>query len=70
MPFKIGDIVQIKSGGPKMTVVGIVKHHDVFDEHQEPNSYRTSWFAGAKLEHGTFPEDALVHGNDEKEKMV
>jgi uncharacterized protein YodC (DUF2158 family) len=54
MSFKVGEIVQLKSGGPKMTIVA------------RPDTalgampgYRTSWFAGSKLEHGYFPLDAL-----------
>jgi uncharacterized protein YodC (DUF2158 family) len=49
--LKIGDIVQLKSGGPKMTVTDLPKP---FNE-----DYATSWFAGSKHEHGRFPEDAL-----------
>lgn len=47
--FKIGDIVQLKSGGPKMTVT------TVLDE-----VVRTAWFAGSKNEEGAFPFDAIV----------
>jgi uncharacterized protein YodC (DUF2158 family) len=49
--FKVGDIVELKSGGPKMTVT------ELFDE---DDSLRTSWFAGAKMEKGIFPFDALT----------
>ncbi|OWK26281.1 hypothetical protein AJ87_02840 [Rhizobium yanglingense] len=48
MTFKIGDIVQLKSGGPKMTVVA-----------QTTDLFYTSWFAGAKNEKAHFHPDAL-----------
>lgn len=51
--FKTGDIVQLKSGGPKMTVT------EVKDFMGELHVYCT-WFAGAKNEHNSFPPDALV----------
>lgn len=49
--FKEGDIVQLKSGGPKMTV-------------QDPDygdSITCSWFAGSKLENGVFKPNTLQH---------
>lgn len=49
--YKIGDIVVLKSGGPKMTVTGTGSS---FNE-----NISTSWFAGAKREHGQFPAEAL-----------
>lgn len=45
--FKIGDIVQLNSGGPEMTV------HTVPVIGQ--NYYKCQWFAGKKLESGNFP---------------
>lgn len=56
--FKTGDIVQLKSGGPKMTV-------------REPSSSREGviycqWFAGSKLENGAFPMDSLEPASVEK----
>ena len=48
--FKTGDIVELKSGGPKMTV-------------QEFNGgfqkFVCQWFAGKKLERGTFLGEQL-----------
>ncbi|MBB4639476.1 uncharacterized protein YodC (DUF2158 family) [Longimicrobium terrae] len=48
--FQIGDIVQLKSGGPKMTVKqvfpdGVVSCH---------------WFSGTKLSSGIFSAETLV----------
>ena len=52
--FAIGDIVKLKSGGPEMTVKSLP---DPIDWPQ--NYYRCQWFAGKKLESGTFPPDSL-----------
>lgn len=58
--FKIGDIVLLKSGGPKMTVTYIpIGEREVV---------HTSWFAGSKKETGSFPVDALVLVKDEQAK--
>lgn len=57
--FQIGDIVQLKSGGPKMTVA----------EPFSPfggGSVECQWFAGSKLERGHFPGESLVPVPDEK----
>lgn len=53
--FKVGDIVQLKSGGPKMTVTEI---HDT--------GVRTAWFAGSKNEQGYFPFDAIMLPQEDK----
>ncbi len=51
--FKCGEIVQLKSGGPKMTV-----NHST--ETPKGNTvYSCQWFAGSKLESGVFAEDSL-----------
>ncbi|HDR9805838.1 TPA: YodC family protein [Burkholderia cenocepacia] len=51
LKFKVGDIVQLKSGGPEMTVKSA----------PSPASprYWCQWFAGKKLESGDFPEESL-----------
>ena len=48
--FQIGDVVQLKSGGPKMTVTSTDTYEYV----------HTSWFTGTKHETGRFPSGALV----------
>jgi uncharacterized protein YodC (DUF2158 family) len=58
--FNVGDIVQLKSGGPKMTVTDSVGTSDDY--------LRTSWFAGSKHESGMFPVAALVSATDDKSK--
>ena len=54
--FQLGDVVQLKSGGPKMTVVGISK-----------DKVNCSWFADGKLEAALIPK-AGVSKFSEKEK--
>ncbi|WP_081057260.1 YodC family protein [Burkholderia cepacia] len=53
LKFKIGDIVQLKSGGPEMTVQSLPSATTT-------TSYRCQWFAGKKLESGPFPEESLM----------
>lgn len=52
--FNVGDIVQLKSGGPKMTITSLASKDRVY----------TAWFAGSKNETSTFPILALVHVSD------
>jgi uncharacterized protein YodC (DUF2158 family) len=49
--FAVGDIVKLKSGGPEMTVKVLPSEHT--------KQYICQWFAGKKLEQGTFPADSL-----------
>lgn len=49
--FAVGDIVRLKSGGPVMTVQSLPD--------LPGRQYRCQWFAGKKLESGTFPPDSL-----------
>lgn len=53
--YKIGDIVKLKSGGPDMTIHRLPIDKDSF--------YHCQWFAGKKLEHGSFPENSLEKVN-------
>jgi uncharacterized protein YodC (DUF2158 family) len=59
--FAIGDSVQLRSGGPVMTITAV---HELSDG----TSYSTSWFAGRKHEHSRFPENAMMIAVEEKEK--
>ncbi len=52
LTFKIGDIVQLKSGGPEMTVKSLPSTSN-------GTQYVCQWFAGKKLEQGSFPSDSL-----------
>jgi len=49
--FSVGDIVQLKSGGPEMTVAD--QPENLFQ------SYKCQWFAGKKLEFGQFKHASL-----------
>jgi uncharacterized protein YodC (DUF2158 family) len=49
MPFKTGDVVRLKSGGPPMTVTGM----------SQTGSVICQWFWNNKMESGSFPPDAL-----------
>ena len=48
--YKVGDVVQLKSGGPSMTVEG---YRD-YDGH-----VICQWFAGNKLQSGVFDPDSI-----------
>jgi uncharacterized protein YodC (DUF2158 family) len=63
--FKEGDIVQLKSGGPKMTVSSIEgpemtlsSIHTSASTEDRP-LYHCRWFAGSKLQDGNFSESVL-----------
>jgi uncharacterized protein YodC (DUF2158 family) len=48
--FKVGDVVQLNSGGPKMTVANV----------QTDGNVRCAWFSpDGKLENAVFPPDGL-----------
>mgnify|MGYP000341699106 CR=1 FL=1 len=47
--FSLGDIVQLKSGGPAMTVSSITG-----DEDDAKRGYRCEWFKGASKETAHF----------------
>lgn len=55
LKFVPGDLVQLKSGGPVMTVEKA--NHDYRGIWE--GSYSCSWFAGAKDNHRSFSEAAL-----------
>jgi uncharacterized protein YodC (DUF2158 family) len=50
--FKVGDVVQLKSGGPHMTVI------EAKDIEGTPHVI-CSWFDHTKQEGGAFPADAV-----------
>lgn len=54
--YSIGDQVQLKSGGPCMTVNEAMLHH-ISEEFLD--KYKCQWFSGKKLDIGTFPENSL-----------
>lgn len=46
--FTVGEIIKLKSGGPKMTVTRVLDR-----------VIHASWFAGSKHEQGAFPFEAV-----------
>jgi uncharacterized protein YodC (DUF2158 family) len=46
--FKVGDQVELISGGPVMTISMI-----------GPEAVKTQWFSGKKLDYGFFPPETL-----------
>jgi len=71
MEYKIGEIVQLKSGGPQMTVQRIVGSDSsnllikAADEFMKSQGFREGdivcqWFNGNKLESGTFKAEGLI----------
>lgn len=55
--FEAGDLVQLKAGGPKMVVEKFLQYNE---------SYRCSWFAGAKHNREEFTEEAIETYSDDK----
>jgi uncharacterized protein YodC (DUF2158 family) len=55
--FKEGDVVQLKSGGPKMTVKTMHTDGDVYCQ----------WFSGSKLQDGYFKPHSLQKGEETDE---
>ena len=60
MKIKVGDLVELKSGGPKMTV----KEIGPFGR----NEILCQWFGGKKLEQGFFHPDSLKPAAQPDEK--
>lgn len=66
MEFKIGDVVELKSGGPEMTVHDIL---GVTTSKTQTFAYTTAghsegelickWFSGSKLETGIFKPETV-----------
>jgi uncharacterized protein YodC (DUF2158 family) len=53
--FSVGDVMQLKSGGPAMTISEIIKDHGG----RLTGSYRCKWFKGASHETFVFEEETL-----------
>ena len=51
--FKVGDLVELKSGGPVMTVQAVPDVPGI------STFYSCQWFSGKKLESGAFPPESL-----------
>ncbi len=64
--YKIGDKVQLNSGGPIMSVeerLGIGSPSLGLGEDSD-EKYRCQWFAGKKLESGIFPVESLIKAEE------
>lgn len=57
--YQIGDKVKLNVGGPDMAIQSIVEER-YGDDKGFIGSYRCQWFAGKKLDSGTFPEESLI----------
>ncbi|CAJ0892967.1 hypothetical protein AMST5_04264 [freshwater sediment metagenome] len=64
--FKVGQVVQLKSGGPDMTVSEI-NEKSILDTDDRMRIW-CQWFGGRKLEQGLFDVDALVLSSSEEKK--
>jgi uncharacterized protein YodC (DUF2158 family) len=60
-PFKPGDLVVLKSGGPTMTVDAV--NTDIFDD-DKITGIVCAWFVGEKLERVRFDHRALEHAQN------
>ena len=58
--FRVGDIVQLRSGGPEMTVQAVPVH--------PTDNYRCQWFVGAKPQVGYFRPETLKKAAKIREK--
>jgi len=56
--FKTGDLVQLKSGGPIMTV----------QTYASGDYLNCQWFSGTKLADGTFKEDSIQIASEDSKK--
>ena len=60
--FQVGEIVQLKSGGPRMTV------EEVGSAVLGGDTVHCRWFAGAKLQDGHFIPESLERPKEDEEK--
>lgn len=57
LEFSYGDLVQLKSGGPPMTVEGLPGER--IHARHAPGNYWCTWFKGATRDSGGFPEHII-----------
>lgn len=59
--YKVGDTVYLVTGGPAMAVSVVEQSYD--QGYYFNGKYTCQWFAGKKLDKGTFPEESLTATN-------
>jgi len=65
-PFTTGEQVQLKSGGPVMTVAGI--HQNPLSPYDQTVGHVIcQWFSGKKIETGKFPAESLQQPEEKKQ---
>ena len=59
--LKVGEIVKLKSGGPEMTINSLNQAYNADEgtHNGKVVSITAQWFAGKKLDKGTFPIDSV-----------
>lgn len=57
--FKIGDVVILKSGGPKMTITNDKTGVDMSLGNVWNGRYDCKWFGGDSMQRSRFPQDSL-----------
>ena len=65
--FAIGDQVELLSGGPVMTVIGVDASVKGIGEERD-NSIWCSWFSGKKNERASFPSGSLKRAEPETDE--
>lgn len=58
--YKIGDIVKLNAGGPDMTISSISRARPLSKPSFFNGGYECQWFAGKKLDTGSFREEGLI----------
>ncbi len=58
--YKQGDIVQLRSGGPQMTVADVLEPEVILSDNDKLPSYACTWFRGEDLRRDTFKSHELV----------
>ena len=60
--FSVGDVVQLKSGGPKMTVTTISSGNR--------DDLYCKWFEGNKVYEEIFPTNALIKVSEDEQRRT
>jgi uncharacterized protein YodC (DUF2158 family) len=63
--FNAGDIVKLKSGGPRMTVENLGR-----DSRSGASRVTCTWFEGGDVKSHVFPAEALERAGDDTGSMI